>query len=219
MNNTEPNQSPTVGVIDYRSLLIRPKRRFFLAIAQWFAQASWRGTVAAVVTLCGLILWWSRTPAPEIGESIARNVSILLIAVAVFIRVVGWGAGGDARKVRGWLRMTFLALFVLTSAILVISDGALALAFAASKPAMNRLAAFAAANPSAPLPDQWVGLFYAEDIRRIGGGICFRVTGDRSDGSGFANGSLDSKSALLPGEIPRLVHDFHQPWKTWDTNW
>src|SRR2546421_12170990 len=117
MNDQTPNPPPPARVIDYRSPALRPKRGFTFAIVRWFAQPSSRLTVAAVVILCGLILWWSRTPASATGESVLRSASILLIAVPVCIRVVGWGACGDARdstKVTGWLRMTFLALFVLT---------------------------------------------------------------------------------------------------------
>jgi hypothetical protein len=219
----QKTSQPTRGqVIDYRSPSSRPTSRFTYTIEQWFARPSKALTITVVMIVCGLVLWWSRTPAADIGETVGRNVSIALIAVPAFVRVMGWAYckfSAGSTNVRGSLRMVSFGLLVITSAILVFSDGALELAFSASKPAMDRLAAFAAANPSAPLPDRWVGLYYAKDIRRVGGGICFRVHGDRSEGSGFANGSLDASSASLPGETPFLFSEFHPPWSTWNTNW
>jgi len=83
-----------------------------------------------------------------------------------------------------WLSPPLLVLAVVFLCIFRVPSF---IAFAASKPSLDRLAAKGASLPlSQPLTDSWVGVYPVKEIRRIRGGVRIRVTGSYGLGSGFA---------------------------------
>jgi len=91
----------------------------------------------------------------------------------------------DQRRAPGpWL---LTPLIILVTAVLCRLDVPAHVAFALSRPSLDRLAARAATTPlSSPLTDRWVGVYPVKEIRRRHGGIRICVLGTCGLGGGLA---------------------------------
>ena len=103
-----------------------------------------------------------------------------------------------------------------TMAILLVLNAPLRIAFLISKPWMSDLAATAAHTPNQLPRRAWVGLYYADEIQPIPGGVRFLVRG-----SGF----LDRMGfCYSPDREPPVIgEDYYRPlgggWYEWEESW
>jgi hypothetical protein len=90
----------------------------------------------------------------------------------------------------------------------------LAIGFAISRPAMNRVHEWAIRHPGGHLPAQWIGVYWAEDITPTADGVSFRVwgtAGKYGSRSGFVSGRAGPPDGVAGREWPTSDH----LWKTW----
>jgi hypothetical protein len=170
-----------------------------------------------VSVLAVLSLWAVSVPGSYFGL-VLLLVYPWLGAAAVWviqvIRVGRWKGSAGIRSLR-WLLAT--GVVVVVTALACWLQAPLYLRFALSLSQMNAVAAqLSAADPDAVLTDQWIGLFDAERIERINGGMRFLVKG---------TGFLDPGGfAYSPSGEPEIIgEDWYQPfvgpWWLWEESW
>lgn len=90
----------------------------------------------------------------------------------------------------------------------------LAIAFAISRPAMNRVHQWAIGHPGGQLPAQWIGVYWAEDITATADGVSFRVWGAAGK-YGSRSGFVSGKAGPPDGVAERGWPTSDRLWKTW----
>lgn len=169
--------------------------------------------------LCSFFLMFSvSAPGKYFGWFMLSVFGLLFAGAAYFTRLVGYLAATARRRRDGptvgtCARWLLPPLMALSSIAVTAPDGPLRLRVRLSRPAMDRLVSTAATlPPGSALPNQRVGLFFAEDIQTYTGGVRFRVpeTGFLDSG-GFAFSFTDSP--------PRISEDRYEPlsdhWFIW----
>ncbi|HSV13785.1 MAG TPA: hypothetical protein VLI90_05970 [Tepidisphaeraceae bacterium] len=133
---------------------------------------------------CATTIWRARLPGMSFSWTSPAMVgwaalAILWIAWPLVRRLVlrhhGWPpAVIRPMGRRHWIvPLVMLAMVVMTSRMLPRR-----LAFAASRGAMDQLAAEVMANPQSKFDNRWVGLFQAKNVRAIPGGMKFTAEDD-----------------------------------------
>jgi hypothetical protein len=139
------------------------------------------------IAACAVTLWRARLPgitfswkSPTIiGWAGLATVWLLWpLARRLVLRHHGWPAVViKPMGKRYWIVPLVIAAMIATTATRLPKN----LAFRASRPSLDRLAADVLANPQARFANRWVGLFHAKNIRGLPGNSGIKLTVEDDD--------------------------------------
>jgi len=217
------NQTPTppVARLDYARRESRPRRRS--DARDWFLGPVHSITIAYLIVVSTALLWWARLPPSYSYDGAIRSVAATLACGPILFRLLIGVLLLDPESVgRPSWRKVFCGVVACAVPIAVMTDMPLSIAFSLSESSMNRLASRVTASPTRTFPDQWVGLYFAQDIQAVPGGVFFRVSGSHGDGSGFCSNSSPVSGATTQATgDPSFAryYSFGPAWSIWNNDW
>jgi hypothetical protein len=112
------------------------------------------------------------------------------------------------------VRDGLLMIAAMLIPVCVCAQLPLAAGFWLSRPAMNRLHHWALRHPGGHLPDQCVGVYWAEEITATRDGVSFRVCGT-SDPYGSRSGFFSGRSGPRDGTAGQHWPTADPLWQAW----
>lgn len=206
-----------------------PKTMYYLGAPGWLARHFLRppGRLLEIATAIASLLMLYALTAPRICIiAILLFIPLLLgcallwvmhLMIAAIVRLVRKDSlSGLAKQWRRYLVVPAIIALILLLGWLDIPDR---LRFKLSQSAMDRLAQQVMADPNTAYPDQWVGLYYAQDIEALPNGVRFLISdGCGWDVLGFAYGR-DGEPMVVGDEDDDYYEEYNGDWYLWMYYW